>query len=105
MAKQPVRKAETLDALTPDPSPKGEGEKTGTPHPMPLSVHGEGSQSSEESLPTSSPLPAQLRLLHDYRGSRTGERIIAEGIYDVDDPALMGLADYLVTNGHARVLP
>jgi hypothetical protein len=42
-----------------------------------------------------------VRVLHDYGGTPTRERRIQPGVYLVDDPALFGIADYLVANGHA----
>mgnify|MGYP000305380679 CR=1 FL=1 len=46
----------------------------------------------------------KILVLHDYRGYKTGLEIIKRGEYDADDPRVYGIADYLVTNGHARVI-
>lgn len=48
-----------------------------------------------------------MRMIHlhnSYAGRRTNEVRIAAGNYQDDDPILMGLAAYLVENGHARYL-
>jgi len=45
---------------------------------------------------------SKVQVLEDYGGRRTGEVRIQPGVYDVDDPALFGLADYLIANGKAR---
>lgn len=37
-----------------------------------------------------------------YRGRSTGEQPIAPGVYSADDPALFGLADFLVESGRAE---
>lgn len=42
-----------------------------------------------------------IEVLHDYGGQPTQGRRILPGKYDYDDPALFGLAGYLVNNGHA----
>lgn len=44
-----------------------------------------------------------IRLKDTYRGKKTNERAIAPGDYAEDDPRLEGLAEYLVTNGHAKI--
>lgn len=44
---------------------------------------------------------AAIQLLHDFAGRLTGEKRIFPGVYDADDPTIMGLAEYLVQNGHA----
>lgn len=46
-------------------------------------------------------VPTRLRLLHGYRGRRSQEQYIPAGEYVRGDPALMGLEDYLIENGHA----
>lgn len=46
----------------------------------------------------------RIKLLHNYGGTLTGERRIEPGEYDATDERLFGLADYLVANGHARVV-
>ncbi len=46
----------------------------------------------------------RILLLHDYRGNKTGGELVKRGEYDSDDPRVYGLAQYLVDNGHARVL-
>lgn len=38
----------------------------------------------------------QIQVTANYRGALTGERLIEPGIYDANDPALFGLAQYLV---------
>jgi hypothetical protein len=47
----------------------------------------------------------RIKVLDSYRGRPSKELEIQPGEYDADDPRLFGLADYLVTNGHAIVLP
>ena len=42
-----------------------------------------------------------IEVLHNYGGQPTGGRRIEVGTYADTDPALFGLADYLVANGHA----
>lgn len=42
-----------------------------------------------------------IRVLHNYGGRNTKEQRILPGEYAIDDPALFGVADYLVENGHA----
>lgn len=42
-----------------------------------------------------------IHLLKGYRGRLTNEQFIPPGVYAEDDPALSGLANYLVVNGHA----
>lgn len=46
----------------------------------------------------------QIEVLRNFRGRMTGEQLIRPGIYDADDPRIYGIADYLVANGHARVI-
>jgi hypothetical protein len=46
----------------------------------------------------------KIELFRWYTGIRTQEQPIFPGIYNVNDKALYGLADYLVENGHARYL-
>lgn len=46
----------------------------------------------------------RINLLGNYGGQRTGEKRILPGEYDSEDPAIFGLADYLVENGHAVVI-
>lgn len=43
----------------------------------------------------------KIRVLFGYRGRLTQEQFIPAGVYPEDDPILCGLADYLVSNGHA----
>lgn len=43
----------------------------------------------------------RVQVLRLYQGRRTNEQPIQPGLYESDDPALYGLADYLVENGHA----
>lgn len=46
-----------------------------------------------------------IRVRYNYGGSPSGGRRILPGDYGDNDPALFGLADYLVANGHAvRIL-
>lgn len=45
----------------------------------------------------------KIRLQSGYRGRPSGEQYIVPGEYDGADPALFGLADYLVETGHAVV--
>lgn len=47
---------------------------------------------------------ATILVLHDYSGRRTGERPIFAGLYDTTDQALYNLAEYLIVNGHARMI-
>lgn len=42
-----------------------------------------------------------IEVLHNYGGQPTGGQRIEAGTYADTDPALFGLADYLVANGHA----
>jgi len=42
-----------------------------------------------------------IHLRYYYRGKPSNDRLIPAGIYDENDPALFGLANYLVQNGHA----
>lgn len=49
-------------------------------------------------------VPVRLRLLHGYRGRKSQERYIPAGEYQRGDPALMGLENYLIENGHAEAL-
>lgn len=44
----------------------------------------------------------RIRVLINYGGVNTNERRIAPGEYDTDDPALFGIADYLLKHGHAQ---
>ena len=46
----------------------------------------------------------RIQVKRSFSGRLTAERWIAAGAYDVDDPALFGLAQYLVENGFADVL-
>ena len=43
-----------------------------------------------------------IQVLNFY--SKRGGINIEAGVYEASDPALHGLADYLVTNGHAVVI-
>lgn len=45
-----------------------------------------------------------IRVLHNYGGALTNERRIAPGDYVDSDERLLGIADYLVENGHAEVI-
>lgn len=42
-----------------------------------------------------------IQVTTNYRGRRTQEQLIAPGIYFREDPALFGLADFLVETGRA----
>lgn len=46
----------------------------------------------------------RIQVKRSFSGRITGEQWIAAGEYDVDDPALFGLAAYLVENGFAAVV-
>lgn len=46
-----------------------------------------------------------IRVLHNYGGRNTQERRIEPGLYREDDTRLFGLAAYLVTHGHAVIVP
>jgi len=46
----------------------------------------------------------RIKLNSYYIGWKTNERKIAPGIYDVNDDAIFGIADYLIRNGHAVVV-
>jgi hypothetical protein len=46
----------------------------------------------------------RIQVLINYGGRNTGEQRIKPGEYDADDPRVYGIADYLVANGHARVI-
>jgi hypothetical protein len=43
----------------------------------------------------------RIRVLNNFGGKVTNERRILPGDYDADDEAIMGLADYLVSEGVA----
>lgn len=43
----------------------------------------------------------RIEVKNNYGGSLTKERRILPGEYDSEDPALFGLADYLLEHGHA----
>lgn len=43
----------------------------------------------------------QIKVDPGYRGRRTNEQFIAPGVYDFDDPALFGTAQYLIDAGRA----
>lgn len=45
----------------------------------------------------------KINVLHNYGGWNTQERRILPGVYDSEDAALFGLAQYLVDNGHAVI--
>jgi hypothetical protein len=45
----------------------------------------------------------RIRVLENYGGSQTNERRILPGEYEVGDPALFGLEDYLVNNQRKAV--
>lgn len=42
-----------------------------------------------------------IKVLHTYSGRLTNKQKIFADIYAENDPALFGIADYLVENGHA----
>lgn len=42
-----------------------------------------------------------IQVTQNYRGRRTQEQLIAPGIYFREDPALFGLADFLIETGRA----
>ena len=44
---------------------------------------------------------AKIHVLHDWGGVPSNFQRIAPGEYSFGDPALLGLEDYLITNGHA----
>lgn len=44
----------------------------------------------------------RIRVNHNYGGKPTNNLRIRPGVYDASDPALFGLADYLVQHGHAE---
>ncbi len=46
----------------------------------------------------------RIELLHNYGGEPTNFKRILPGEYDVDDEEIMGLAEYLVKNGHAKYI-
>jgi hypothetical protein len=46
----------------------------------------------------------RIKVYHNYGGWATNDRRIFPGIYDIDDDALFGVGEYLVTNGHAEVV-
>lgn len=46
----------------------------------------------------------QIQLKRAFSGRLTNEAWIQAGVYAPDDPALMGLAEYLVENGHAVIV-
>jgi hypothetical protein len=46
----------------------------------------------------------RIKLLINYRGKPSRERVIPAGEYNAKDPRLLKLADYLVQNGHAVVI-
>ncbi len=46
----------------------------------------------------------RIQVKRSFSGRLTAERWIVAGEYDVDDPALFGLAQYLVDNGFADVV-
>lgn len=43
----------------------------------------------------------RIRVLHNWGGEPSAFRRVEAGEYDINDPRLFGLAEYLVTNGHA----
>lgn len=47
---------------------------------------------------------ARIQLHNDYRGRRSGERVIPAGVYDLTDASLFGIGEYLVESGHAARL-
>jgi hypothetical protein len=46
-----------------------------------------------------------IRVLVNYGGVPSGGLRILPGLYNDDDPALLGLGGYLVANGHAVAEP
>ena len=48
---------------------------------------------------------SKIKVMHNYRGRPSGERVIYAGEYSLDDPALFGLGGHLLKNGHAVELP
>lgn len=49
------------------------------------------------------PPVSHIVIASGYQGRPSREQWIAPGIYAVDDPRLLGLADYLLANGHAAL--
>lgn len=45
---------------------------------------------------------AKIQVLHNYGGVPSSGRRILPGVYDANDAALFGLAQYLLDNGHAQ---
>lgn len=46
----------------------------------------------------------KIEVLENYGGQRTQERRVLPGVYDVDDPALFGVGEYLLEVGKAVVI-
>ena len=46
----------------------------------------------------------RIEVFNNYGGKPSNGERIEPGFYYEDDPALFGLSDYLVTNGHARYI-
>lgn len=64
------------------------------PEPIPVDEPETAQHAPDETL-------FRVQVLRIYRGRRTHEQPIQPGLYAADDPALYGLADYLIENGHA----
>ena len=47
---------------------------------------------------------AKIHLRYAYRGHMSKERLIPAGEYDDHDPVIMGIAAYLIKNGHAVLI-
>lgn len=47
---------------------------------------------------------SRIQVLQDFRGKFTGERLIAQGVYTFDDPALYGQGQWLIDNGYALLI-
>ena len=45
-----------------------------------------------------------IHLDRDYRGAKTNEVPIMAGDYEIDEPALLGLGQYLLDNRHATIV-
>ncbi len=46
----------------------------------------------------------KIEVLENYGGQRTQERRVLPGVYNVDDPALFGVGEYLLEVGKAIVI-
>jgi hypothetical protein len=47
---------------------------------------------------------SHIRLARYFRGRLTQEKLIPAGVYDEEDPRLMGLAEYLLETEHAVIV-